>query len=378
MKLKDQIRQIQIFLRGWKSKRKIVVIESDDWGSIRMPSEQVLEAFIRSGFNLKNSIYNRFDSLESNNDLGLLLDLLLSFKNQIHNPPVITANMVVCNPDFHKIQDSGYTRYFYQPVSETIKEYPGHDKVIDLWIEGENNGLFHPQFHGREHVNIHRWLAALQAGDPFVHLAFNLKAVYSGNEDYNYMEVLDYDKYDDLSYMSANLIEGLAIFKEIFGYCSTSFIPPCYTWHSDIEESLANHGIKYIQGIPIQFIPTGTFNKYKTIYHFLGERNRWGQYYLTRNCHFEPSLVQGADAVDKCLKKIKIAFLFGKPAIISSHRINYIGSISSENRNRGLSQLKCLIDRIIKLWPDVEFMTTDQLGDLLCSHIQQVQEGVEN
>ena len=28
---------------GWRTKRKIVVIESDDWGSIRMPSLKVFE-----------------------------------------------------------------------------------------------------------------------------------------------------------------------------------------------------------------------------------------------------------------------------------------------------------------------------------------------
>ena len=30
-------------LPGWRTKRKIVVIESDDWGSIRMPSKRAYE-----------------------------------------------------------------------------------------------------------------------------------------------------------------------------------------------------------------------------------------------------------------------------------------------------------------------------------------------
>jgi hypothetical protein len=28
-------------LRTWKTNKKLIVIESDDWGSIRMPSNQV-------------------------------------------------------------------------------------------------------------------------------------------------------------------------------------------------------------------------------------------------------------------------------------------------------------------------------------------------
>ena len=30
---------------GWRTKRHLVVIESDDWGTIRMPSREVYEEF---------------------------------------------------------------------------------------------------------------------------------------------------------------------------------------------------------------------------------------------------------------------------------------------------------------------------------------------
>jgi hypothetical protein len=40
MNLRDILGKYYINLRGWKTKRKIVVIESDDWGSIRMPSPE--------------------------------------------------------------------------------------------------------------------------------------------------------------------------------------------------------------------------------------------------------------------------------------------------------------------------------------------------
>lgn len=33
-------------LPGWRTNRKIVVIESDDWGSIRMPSLTILENWL--------------------------------------------------------------------------------------------------------------------------------------------------------------------------------------------------------------------------------------------------------------------------------------------------------------------------------------------
>ena len=69
--------------------------------------------------------------------------------------------------------------------------------------------------------------------------------------------------------------------------------------------------------------------------------------------------------IDNCLKEIEIAFRWEKPAVISSHRVNYIGYINSANRTNGLKQLKTLLDEIVKRWANVEFLTTDQLGDLI-------------
>ena len=51
--------------------------------------------------------------------------------------------------------------------------------------------------------------------------------------------------------------------------------------------------------------------------------------------------------------------------MISSLRINYIGSLVESNRTTNLRLLNELLARIIKTWPDVEFMTSDQLGDLI-------------
>ena len=62
------------------------------------------------------------------------------------------------------------------------------------------------------------------------------------------------------------------------------------------------------------------------------------------------------------MNDIKVAFLLHKPAIISSHRVNYIGSLKESNRKNGLTQLSILLKSILKNWPDVQFMTTIELG----------------
>jgi hypothetical protein len=41
---------------GWKTKRKIVVFESDDWGSIRMPTNQIRDRLINFDKNINRFI----------------------------------------------------------------------------------------------------------------------------------------------------------------------------------------------------------------------------------------------------------------------------------------------------------------------------------
>lgn len=363
--IKSAITRNLINIPGWCTKRKIVVIESDDWGSIRMPSMDVYNSFLEKGYKVDQSNYNRLDSLESNDDLIALYDVLSRYKDKFGNPPTLTANSVVANPNFNKIKKSGFANYYYEHVKDTLQQYPRHDKVFDLWHEGIANKVFYPQFHGREHLNIIRWISALNKNNKDVMYTFNHNTTFSGIEDYNFMEAYDQDSYDEISTHKATIADGLKIFKETFGYSSKSFIAPCYTWSSDLDKTLFDHGVQYFQGSIFQMIPKGGFNNYKKKYHFLGQKNAYGQRYLSRNCIFEPSLIKKNNSVDYTLDSIAIAFRLNKPAIISSHRINYIGYLDESNRTNNLILLNTLLKNIILKWPDVEFMTSDKLGDLI-------------
>jgi hypothetical protein len=73
------------------------------------------------------------------------------------------------------------------------------------------------------------------------------------------------------------------------------------------------------------------------------------------------------DWVDSCLGEINAAFRWRKPAVISSHRVNYIGAHYPDNRDRGLRELKRLLKAIVQKWPEVEFMTSAELGELMSS-----------
>lgn len=342
-----------------------MLIESDDWGSIRMPSREVYDRFVSRGFDIARSDYNRIDTLESNQDLEMLFEVLQSHKDSTGRPPVITANCVVGNPDFKRIRESDFADYHVEAVTETLKRYPQRDRVEELWKQGDSAGIFHPQFHGREHVNVVRWMEALGERTEGMMFTFDHETTFSGDGNYNFMEVLDYNTPEDLVQMKQGLAEGLDLFEKIFGYRSLSFIPPCYTWNSEVESTLKEGGVRYIQGLVKQLIPTGSFGNYKSKLHFLGNSNAFGQYFLIRNAFFEPSLSGLSDPVGEVLKRIQIAFRWYKPAIIGSHRINFMGSLDPQNRKDNLLLLDELLKRILKQWPDVEFISSDRLGDLI-------------
>jgi hypothetical protein len=356
---------------GWRTNRKLVVIESDDWGSIRMPSSEVFENLLKAGIDLfadEGFLYNKFDSLATTGDLASMFDLLFSIKDCIERPAVLTPVSIVANPDFARIKQSDFSEYFYEPFTETLKRYQGCEKSFTLWKEGIEKRIFVPQFHGREHLNVMVWMNALKNNNRRIREAFNngMWGISTQNDPAINVELqaaFDFIDANDLKYQKEVITSGLKLFEKLFGYCATYFVPPNGPISSKLESVCANEGLKYLSTSKLQIEPVGLGKTRKKI-HWLGQKNKSGLTYLVRNCFFEPVL-GGRDWVDKCLKEISTAFSWHKPAVVSSHRVNYIGALYEHNRKNGLMQLKSLLKNIMKVWPDTEFITSAELGDII-------------
>lgn len=369
-RLKRRLVNNIINIPGWRTSRHIIVFESDDWGSIRMPSRDIFRLCLNHGYSVDKELFTKFDSLASEEDLTLLFDLLLSFKDSKFNHPVITANCLTSNPDFEKIRESDFKEYHSEPITETLMKYPQHAHCMDIWKEGIRLNIFKPQSHGREHLNVSRFMNDLRSGDKDAHFAFNYQmpgifrkdAVELGND---YIVSLEHSDSKDKEEKEGIIEEGLVRFKSLFSYPSLSFIPSNYVWHPDLEARLDRMGVQFIQGSKFQYIPKGNYSGFRSKYHYLGQVNTLGQIYLTRNVFFEPTLDVSTDIVDAVLKQIETAFRWNKPAIISTHRINYVGFIDPKNRDRTLALFNSLLKRITQKWNDVEFMSTDELGKLI-------------
>jgi hypothetical protein len=369
-KLKRHIGRYINNISGWSTDRKIVVIESDDWGSIRMPSKEVYEECLKAGYQVDQNVYERFDSLASEDDLELLFDVLYSVSDQWGKPAVMTANILTANPDFERIKASGYRKYYYESIARTFEKYPNHSNALNLWKRGKDNGVFYPQSHGREHLNVSLFMNALQQGDEDV--LFGFKHNMPGNiSKYNtkvgnkFVESMRYTNQQDKEEKLSFVIEGLDLFEDLMGYRSETFIPPNYIWSPDFDELMSRKGVRFYQGHRKMKEPlfNGTIRLHK---HRLGEENNFGQKYLIRNAIFEPSMSStNEDPVKRCLRDISAAIRMNKPAVICSHRLNYVGYIDVENRDKNLEMLEELLIQITKKWPQVEFLNSEQLGRIM-------------
>lgn len=354
---------------GWRTNRKLVVIESDDWGSIRMPSKSIFDILIKEGVPLDRSTYNRYDSLASEEDLSLLFEVLHSVRDINGNPVKITANTIVANPDFEKIENSGFREYHFEKFTETLKRYPSHQNSFSLWKEGMAAGIFKPQFHGREHIHVPRWMKALQnensiARKIFKYGMYDLSIGLERSET-SFMEALQIDSEEDFDFQQKYISEGLQLFEEIFGFSSKTFIAPCYVWHSKLNDTLRDGGVQALQGSWYQLEPNVKDNSLKKIFHFTGEKNDRNQIYFTRNVFFEPSEIYMQNWAKEVINKMKIAFRAKKPAIIQAHRMNFIGFIDKNNRDKNLLLFSEVLKHVKKTWPDIEFVSSDELSDIM-------------
>ena len=360
---------------GWRTPRKIVVFESDDWGSIRTRSKKDFDGMLSKGLEVDRSNFTAYDCLESNSDLENLYDLLHKHKDSNGKSAVITAMCILANPDFEKIRETGFQEYYYENFADTCKRYANHDRVLNLWQQGIDVHLFVPAFHGREHLSVTRWLKALQQGNEGLLIAFEHQSfgatLYKGYQLPEYLGAFHPDYSTDIPDLEKVIETGAELFRSNLGFQPTHFIAPNRESPKVLDKTLYKAGIRYLTLSKLRHYPLGD-EKYKWEFNWLGKKNEFGQTVITRNCIFEPSDSIHIDWVDACLKEIENAFKWYKPAVISTHRVNYVGFIDPKNATRGLKKLDLLLSNVMKRWSNVEFMTSTELGDLISSSRKQV------
>jgi hypothetical protein len=313
---------------------------------------------------VRDNPFARFDSLETSTDLERILTTLASIKNPKGRSPVITANWVMANPNFEKIQKDRYLKYSYESFLSTYKRTTKRQDNWKLIKEGIRQGLIFPQFHAREHLNINLWMNYLQKNNKNFRNAFS-RHCYSiddlniKNRRNNILAAYDYYDVKELEVIRDIIKDGLSLFEDIFGFNSNSTVCPCYVWDSNVESYFGSK-IRLYKGSKFQNIPIIENQDYKKKFHYNGEKIN-ANYYSIRNVLFEPSFSQEIDWVKNALKSIEIAFFWKKPAVLGMHRLNFSGNLSEGNREKNLRLLKILLKEVIRKWPEIEFKNSSEL-----------------
>ena len=110
-----ELKNKYIASKGFHTDRHLLIIESDDWGSIRMPSIQTFNKLQEYGDHPEKDGFLSNDSLETEKDIIALYDVLTSICDKNGNHAVVTANFVMANPNFEKI-DISARKYAYEPL----------------------------------------------------------------------------------------------------------------------------------------------------------------------------------------------------------------------------------------------------------------------
>lgn len=361
IEIKNQLKNI----RGKKIKRKLLSFAVDDYGNIRLANIIAKQNLIKKGLKLHNR-FDQFDALDTRSDYEMLYDVLNSVKDGKGNPAIFTTYALPCNTNYSKIKEIG--SYVPENLDVTYQNIGLQDIAYEgafaLLLEGIHNKLIRPQFHGREHLNVNLFNSLLRDNNPDLLANIQNQSLagipnHSKYPKVSFNQSFAFWKDEEIELHKEILKDGLERFERVYGYKALIFTPPAQQLHPDLYAYVGNLGVKGVDKVRVtmRHMGQGSFVKERNI---LGEKGLGNTLTIVRNCLFEPT-DKDIDWPSFTMKQIEAAFFWNKPAIISSHRVNFCGHIDPENRKKGLDALKVLLQKVVKKWPDVEFVSVDEL-----------------
>ena len=352
---------------GWKTRRKIIVIESDDWGSFRFKSNAIRDKYIPDYNSDYWMDYN--DCFESHEDLKQLSKVLESTKDKNNNSACITFLMNPSNPDFKKVEVANFKTFFGKSFKHNLQEREDGEQILAWYQNAIDKHLLEVGFHGREHLNECSWIKDLKNPNSIARNGFYDRiwgqSIISGQKDkISHRSTFEMSSLQELDLLKQNIKDGISILNKTFNQKTTYFLPPDGPYHLSLNKSLVESGIKYIGLAKIHNNPLEPKAHQKKLF-WLGKSTKEGLKVITRNVIFEPASPKQADWIGSAMNQIEKAFKFFNPAIISTHRANYTGTLNPKNREDSLNKLKTLLSGVHNKWPGVEFMTSSQLGNIM-------------
>lgn len=350
-RLRKKIQRETRNLSHVKFEEPILVFESDDWGMERKPASHVIQKFAEPGEWAD-------EQTESIEDLRSLYETLIKYRDAHGRPACFTANFIMANPDFDRIEEDSFQQYYDLTLDTSLPE-----AMRKQYLAGIDQKCFSPQYHGRKHFWADSWLKDLRENvrgsrELFDERCHGGLSLLQGEGWRYHSEYVDWKSgntpTEEMIYDSMK--QDLDIFEKLFGFRSLSVIPPHYIFTPDVEKAWRRLGIRYIQGAGYRLLRKTNGSK-QTKSHYLGEKSPQDLIYSIRTVKFDPRPSRPKHHWQSALEQIETAFKRGVPAIIDTHRINYTGKF----REEGMRQLDALLQASQKYKP--LFLNSVELGD---------------
>ena len=330
-----------------KFNEKYIIIESDDWGLERAPSADSIKWLKKKYGSEKLSRWS-FDSLETDEDLSVLYEVLEKHKSGFEYPPVITANFITHNIDYSNKNELKF-------ISLSNGFGNADKKIKILYDTGIENKFIFPQLHGFSHYNItslEKYFLSDEGKEAFSENYFTAVSTIKGSFKFLQGELSNSNK--ELVKIKAGADE----FRNYFGFNSATIIPPTFIFDPGVTNILKMIDLKLIQSS--NRLVTSENRRIRFPYF----QKRKGMYWSVRNCRLDPhedyNFFHG-----QCIDSMRNAFENQIPAVIDFHRVNFAGTFAPEYRERSLRELDLLLSETKKRWPEAKFIHTQKLNEIL-------------
>jgi hypothetical protein len=286
-----------------------VVLQSDDWGfagwtgdvSDRPRTPPGLQRYAAS-------------TLERAEDVAALAAILAASRGRDGLPAVLQANHVLLAPDFGRLaRDPSDVAFLTFPSYAGRWARPGLHEALLAAIA---DGVWHPEYHGALHCDLDRLRSRLARGVPTARAAVD-------SERWEFEDVASFAEYTSSPKTLRTTIPlGLEAFATCFGRPAVSTAAPGYVAPPVALRFLQQGGIRVVQGYARR--PRRRLGRLAAA---AGTRRspvrRFGSLWrIERIADFEPAAGSNAAAV---LQRCEAAWRRGMPAVVSTHRVNYVG-----------------------------------------------------
>lgn len=344
-------------------RHRAVVFESDDWGACEVAATPADAAIVADVWEeLHGRRREVHATLETPGDLALLYDLLAAHPGADGLPAVFTAFVSVANPDFPAIRASGFERYADLAADEAVPHRWQRGDLVGAWREGIRRGVFAPEYHANlHHTSPVRWLERLRSSGPVGEAArrlFDLE-VYCQGEHLPEFEGLSLD--EEFAWHET----GMARFERICGYRPAAAITS--DAYPETETLWALLGVRTIclkscrvNSGQVVVYPTKPWNNQDPAVPIGACHPRLDVAYLTRNVFLE-SAGRPEQSARVAAEVIRARWAEGEPAVISTHRANYV-SLDPALAEDGRRELERLLAALATA--GARFLTSAEVGDL--------------